>query len=50
MKFSSKCRTKKLEVFGHFLIGKGQILGHSPTSGLGKSLRLNNEDWQECGT
>ena len=43
MKFSPKCRTKKLgtiytfwEVFVYFLTGKGPIFG--PKSGLGKYL------------
>ena len=46
MKFSPKCRTKKLGIiytilgsFAHFLIVMGLILG--PKSGLGKSLPVN---------
>ena len=46
MKFSAKCRTKKLgvvysfwEVFAQFLIRKGPIIG--PKSDPGKSLSLN---------
>ena len=38
MKFSPKCRTKKLGNFAHFLIGKGPIF--FPKSGLGKSMVL----------
>ena len=43
MKFSPKCRTKKLGIilgsFCSFLIGKGPIFG--PKSGVGKSLIMH---------
>ena len=51
MKFSSKCRTKKLKLgiiytilgsFCSFIIGTGPIFG--PKSGLGKSLNSVDSD------